>query len=665
MQFESMISTSPYLTGPLFRDGWAKREKCICRITTTESGNTGGTGFLVGPDVVLTCFHVLMDIINQDDRVRTGASENVRIEFEDLGGDLKLETSLMRVRLKSGGWLIHYARFSQFDFGKTNGLPNEDELDFALIRLDRRIGEDRGWIDLEATRSSASLLPENPFLAILQHPGLRAQAAAFDSSMLEYNGNGTRVRYHVNTEPGSSGSPCFDQNWNLVAVHHAGAYTKSTGEKFNQGVPVSKIVTHITASGIDLRHGTSHTKSGPQKAICGFEPTLIIICNQADFGRAEMLIAQAAIPPQFVARIGNSPPATVADNAIGVYLGSSAATADMMVRQSVEELRNINLQVVPIVPQLDSFSALTPKILQAFNGVEWPVNAPPPPSLCSRIRQLLGLEVAPSRRSVFISYHREDSRHQIAELKTALEAEGYRVFVDKDDIPPGEPVQSFIENQISCSGSNALLFVESENAYKSKWIHDELLWAYTRELGIVVCQAEAVRNRIPLIGAFPVLPMHRQALKSSVPEIARWLDHEIAVSGTRNVQLARTIEGIAKNHSKSNSLVAVETRSSDTSLMELRYSRSVGMGEFAPKTNRCVLVKNSSRRPTATIIQQLIDEQNAIRANAAVLLYDAPELPLTANENRQFRQLCGNLTVSWVTREKVATELVAILDEVA
>lgn len=30
------------------------------------------------------------------------------------------------------------------------------------------------------------------------------------------------IRYRTNTLPGSSGSPCFSQGWDLVALHHNG-----------------------------------------------------------------------------------------------------------------------------------------------------------------------------------------------------------------------------------------------------------------------------------------------------------------------------------------------------------------------------------------------------------------------------------------------------------
>jgi V8-like Glu-specific endopeptidase len=50
------------------------------------------------------------------------------------------------------------------------------------------------------------------------------------------------LRYTTNTQPGSSGSPVFDFEWNLVALHHLGdpAFDKLTAE-FNQGIPANAI----------------------------------------------------------------------------------------------------------------------------------------------------------------------------------------------------------------------------------------------------------------------------------------------------------------------------------------------------------------------------------------------------------------------------------------
>jgi V8-like Glu-specific endopeptidase len=66
------------------------------------------------------------------------------------------------------------------------------------------------------------------------------------------NHTGTRVRYRTNTEAGSSGSPCFDINWNLIALHHLGDpnYDQLHKPEYNQGIPISAIVQLLEHRGI-------------------------------------------------------------------------------------------------------------------------------------------------------------------------------------------------------------------------------------------------------------------------------------------------------------------------------------------------------------------------------------------------------------------------------
>jgi V8-like Glu-specific endopeptidase len=62
--------------------------------------------------------------------------------------------------------------------------------------------------------------------------------------MLAPNANQTRLRYKTNTESGSSGSPVFEQHWNLIALHHSGDpdFSKFHHPQYNQGVPIGLIV---------------------------------------------------------------------------------------------------------------------------------------------------------------------------------------------------------------------------------------------------------------------------------------------------------------------------------------------------------------------------------------------------------------------------------------
>ena len=61
----------------------------------------------------------------------------------------------------------------------------------------------------------------------------------------------TRIRYQTNTEPGSSGSPVFNKDWRVVALHHAGGPTSQPGTldvadgAFNQGIPIADIVDDL------------------------------------------------------------------------------------------------------------------------------------------------------------------------------------------------------------------------------------------------------------------------------------------------------------------------------------------------------------------------------------------------------------------------------------
>jgi hypothetical protein len=70
---------------------------------------------------------------------------------------------------------------------------------------------------------------------------------AFDTeSVLSVNAARTRVRYATNTDPGSSGSPCFSLTWGLVALHHLGESGTKTVSAFNQGVPIAAIRDRLT-----------------------------------------------------------------------------------------------------------------------------------------------------------------------------------------------------------------------------------------------------------------------------------------------------------------------------------------------------------------------------------------------------------------------------------
>ena len=71
-------------------------------------------------------------------------------------------------------------------------------------------------------------------------------------AVMTVNANGTRVTYQTGTEEGSSGSPCFNQFWDLVALHHAGdpSHADFYDPAFNEGIPIDRIVARLEARGL-------------------------------------------------------------------------------------------------------------------------------------------------------------------------------------------------------------------------------------------------------------------------------------------------------------------------------------------------------------------------------------------------------------------------------
>ena len=99
--------------------------------------------------------------------------------------------------------------------------------DWTAVRIDGNPVE--RWGTLELT----SITPKRgDHVNIIQHAGGGPKQISFLANVIVFVGNG-RVQYLTDTLPGSSGSPVFDQDWNLIAVHHSGGWLDEPGAKGN------------------------------------------------------------------------------------------------------------------------------------------------------------------------------------------------------------------------------------------------------------------------------------------------------------------------------------------------------------------------------------------------------------------------------------------------
>jgi hypothetical protein len=236
----------------IWRERMTQVEGRVCQITL--DGAAQGTGFLVSRDAVLTNYHVMEPVLK-------GTNKPTDVECV---WDFKLlkngTTSRTPVKLHATDWLIDHSPYSK---AEADGKPDQpdpttEELDYAVIRLAQPVGAEpwarnpsreggatnRGWLRVP---DAAPTLKSPMGVLIAQHPNGYPLKLAVDTEAIDQaknlwlNGAKTRVRYATNTLGGSSGSPVFDLEWNLIALHHYGDPAYNHPPKYNQGVPIHLI----------------------------------------------------------------------------------------------------------------------------------------------------------------------------------------------------------------------------------------------------------------------------------------------------------------------------------------------------------------------------------------------------------------------------------------
>jgi V8-like Glu-specific endopeptidase len=131
------------------------------------------------------------------------------------------------------------------------------ELDVSILLFEMKSHDELKRLKRKITYYSISKgLPsatEKDRVYIIGHPlGGPLQISLQDNVFL--GNNETYLHYRAPTEPGSSGSPVFNQNWDLIGIHHSGKdkmqKLDGSGEIYeaNEGIWIKTIIEKIPAN---------------------------------------------------------------------------------------------------------------------------------------------------------------------------------------------------------------------------------------------------------------------------------------------------------------------------------------------------------------------------------------------------------------------------------
>lgn len=230
--------------------------KAVCRIKTLSFGNGPpdyATGFLIAPGLLLTNHHVLPD-------AETASRSLAEFDYE-----------------LDGHFVEKRGRI--FPFVPAEAFYTDASLDFAVVAISPMAHDGTPVADFGVL----PLIPESgkgiagEYVSIIQHPGggtkqvvvRENRIIALDARRFPAVGSDF-IHYTADTERGSSGAPVFNDQWDLVAVHHKAiadrndkgkvlkrgpdghdlVWTPADGEEAkkwiaNEGVRVSRIWAHL------------------------------------------------------------------------------------------------------------------------------------------------------------------------------------------------------------------------------------------------------------------------------------------------------------------------------------------------------------------------------------------------------------------------------------
>ncbi len=206
--------------------------KSVCRIIIRDKNRNTvgyGTGFLISSKILITNNHVLPD--------EESASFSI-LEF-----NFQNDENYMPCR-------TYY-----FELSPERLFITDENLDFTMVAVNDIESKGKTLSDFGYLR----LLPdkgkilEGEYVSIIQHPKGGPKSVTLRENEIKYLFDDF-IQYSTDTQPGSSGSPVFNDQWVVVGIHHSGVPDPDNSGEWiaNEGIRISSIAKFIENNCKDL-----------------------------------------------------------------------------------------------------------------------------------------------------------------------------------------------------------------------------------------------------------------------------------------------------------------------------------------------------------------------------------------------------------------------------
>ncbi|WP_339686462.1 serine protease [Gimesia maris] len=222
ISFEKIIGSKSTLLPISFLEAGITSSRSVAKIIVP--GMHVGSGFLVADNILLTNNHVLPDKKHAE---LAQAQFNFQLTIdgrEEKSVTLQLDPdSLFETSIKDDWTAVRVEGDANADWGKLNFATETAKLDDNVN--------------------------------IIQHPGGQPKQVALHDNIVRFVSE-NRIQYLTDTMGGSSGSPVFNLQWEVVAIHHAGGHIPepNTGgcRIFfrNEGIPIDIIRQTLVKKGL-------------------------------------------------------------------------------------------------------------------------------------------------------------------------------------------------------------------------------------------------------------------------------------------------------------------------------------------------------------------------------------------------------------------------------